>query len=54
LSQALAELPGIPEGVVTLGMLDIDDGVDENYLIVSPPRFAGQFRQNFGFLLRVG
>jgi hypothetical protein len=22
-------------------MLDIDDGVDENYLIVSPPRFGG-------------
>jgi len=41
LRHALAELPGIPEGVVTLGMLDIDDGVDENYLIVSPPRFGG-------------
>jgi mannose-1-phosphate guanylyltransferase len=40
LRHALAELPGIPEGVVTLGMLDIDDGVDENYLIVSAPRFG--------------
>jgi mannose-1-phosphate guanylyltransferase len=40
LSQALAELPGIPEGVVTLGMLDMDDGADEDYLIVSPPRFG--------------
>jgi mannose-1-phosphate guanylyltransferase len=39
-NQAIAELPGIPEGVVTLGMLDIDDSLDENYLIVSPPRFG--------------
>jgi mannose-1-phosphate guanylyltransferase len=38
--RAVAELPAIPEGVVTLGMLDIDDGLDENYLIVSPPRFG--------------
>jgi hypothetical protein len=28
-----AALPGIPEGVGTLGMLDIDDGVDEDYLV---------------------
>jgi hypothetical protein len=27
------KLPGIPEGVATLGMLDIDDGVDEDYLV---------------------
>jgi mannose-1-phosphate guanylyltransferase len=40
LRQAVAELPRIPEGVVTLGMLDIDDGLDENYLIVSPPRYG--------------
>lgn len=26
-------LPGIPEGVGTLGMVDIDDGVDEDYLV---------------------
>jgi len=25
-------LPGIPEGVGTLGMIDIDDGLDEDYL----------------------
>lgn len=37
---AQSELPGIPEGVVTLGMLDMEDGVDENYLIVSRPRFG--------------
>ena len=34
------ELPAIPEGVATLGMLDIHDGVDENYLIVSAPRLG--------------
>jgi hypothetical protein len=33
---ALSQLPSVPEGVVTLGMLDIGDAVDENYLIVSP------------------
>jgi mannose-1-phosphate guanylyltransferase len=27
------KLPGIPEGVGTLGMLDIDDGIDEDYLV---------------------
>ena len=37
---ALSELQGVPEGVVTLGMLDMVDGVDENYLIVSRPRFG--------------
>ena len=37
---ALSELQGVPEGVVTLGMLDMDEGVDENYLIVSRPRFG--------------
>lgn len=26
-------LPGIPEGVGTLGMVDIDEGVDEDYLV---------------------
>ena len=26
-------LPGIPEGVGTLGMIDIDDGLDEDYLL---------------------
>jgi hypothetical protein len=37
---ALSELQGVPEGVVTLGMLDMDHGVDENYLIESRPRFG--------------
>jgi mannose-1-phosphate guanylyltransferase len=34
LRQAAAELPHIPEGVATLGMLDIDEGVDEDYMVV--------------------
>lgn len=32
LAQALEELPGIEERVVTLGMLDLEDPSDENYL----------------------
>jgi hypothetical protein len=28
-----AMLPGVAEGVATLGMVDIDDGVDEDYLV---------------------
>jgi len=28
-----ATLAGIPEGVGTLGMIDIDDGIDEDYLL---------------------
>ena len=26
-------LPGVPEGAATLGMVEIDDGVDEDYLV---------------------
>jgi len=29
-----AQLPHVPEGAATLGMLDIDEGVDEDYLVV--------------------
>jgi len=40
--QALAQLPRIPEGIATLGMLDMQEPVDEDYLIVGPPpRGAG-------------
>jgi mannose-1-phosphate guanylyltransferase len=28
------ELPHVPEGVVTLGMVDLDEGVDEDYIVV--------------------
>jgi mannose-1-phosphate guanylyltransferase len=30
-----SELPHVPEGVATLGMVDIDEGVDEDYMVVS-------------------
>jgi len=33
IDQLYAMLPGVPEGVATLGMVDIDDGVDEDYLV---------------------
>lgn len=40
--QALAELPRIPEGIATLGMLDMQEPIDEDYLIVGrPPRGPG-------------
>ena len=35
LDQALAVLPRIPECALTLGMIDLEDGIDEDYLIVS-------------------
>jgi hypothetical protein len=35
-----ADLPRIPEGVGTLGMIDIDDGIDEDYLVRSRTRFG--------------
>jgi mannose-1-phosphate guanylyltransferase len=38
INRALLELPGIPEGVVTLGMLDLEEGIDEDYLVVGRPR----------------
>jgi hypothetical protein len=42
ISQALSELPRIPEGVATLGMLDLQEPVDEDFLIVgTPPGGAG-------------
>ena len=37
LNHALLELPGIPEGAVTLGMLDIEEGIDEDYFVVGRP-----------------
>jgi len=35
LDRVMNALPRIPEGVVTLGMMDVDDGVDEDYLLAS-------------------
>ena len=34
LEQVLMKLPDIPEGVATLGMADIDEAVDEDYLLL--------------------
>jgi len=36
LDEALTMLPLVPEGVVTLGMRNIDDGADEDYLARGP------------------
>jgi mannose-1-phosphate guanylyltransferase len=33
LDRLYAMLPFVPEGVATLGMVDVDDGVDEDYLV---------------------
>lgn len=33
LKRAFAELPLVSEGVVTLGMIDVDTGMDEDYLV---------------------
>jgi mannose-1-phosphate guanylyltransferase len=44
LGHALAELPGTPEGAVTLGMLDLEESVDEDYLIVSRVRAERRLR----------
>lgn len=38
LRQVAVELPHIPEGVATLGMRDIDEGVDEDYMVVGRGR----------------
>ena len=38
LRQVASELPHIPEGAATLGMLDIDAGVDEDYMVVGRSR----------------
>jgi hypothetical protein len=44
LKQVVAlELPQIPEGVATLGMADIDEGVDEDYMVI------GRDRTGLGF-----
>jgi mannose-1-phosphate guanylyltransferase len=51
LEEAQSQLVNIPEGVVTLGMFDLADGVDENYLIVSHPR-SGRGLQVDGFARR--
>ena len=41
LNRALVELPSVPEGALTLGMVDLEEGLDEDYLIVGRPRVGG-------------
>ena len=36
IDRAVGLVPFVPEGVVTLGMIDIDDGLDEDYLVPAP------------------
>jgi mannose-1-phosphate guanylyltransferase len=43
LERALSILPGVREGVVTLGMVDIDAGIDEDYLAVTRARTGAGF-----------
>jgi mannose-1-phosphate guanylyltransferase len=43
LERALSILPGVREGVVTLGMVDIDEGIDEDYLAVARARIGAGF-----------
>lgn len=38
LNRAMAELPGVPEGAITLGMVDVEEAIDEDYLVVGRPR----------------
>jgi mannose-1-phosphate guanylyltransferase len=40
LERALSVLPGVREGVVTLGMSDFSEGIDEDYLAVAPARIG--------------
>jgi mannose-1-phosphate guanylyltransferase len=44
LERALSILPDVREGVVTLGMVDIDEGIDEDYLAVARARIGAGFR----------
>ncbi len=46
LRQVALELPRIPEGVATLGMADIDEGVDEDYMVI------GRHRTGLGFAVQ--
>ena len=43
LERALSILPGVREGAVTLGMVEIDEGIDEDYLAVIRARTGAGF-----------
>jgi hypothetical protein len=51
LRRAISALPEIPEGIVTLGMLDAEEGLDEDYLVVRRAR-TGLGLQVDGFARR--
>jgi hypothetical protein len=34
---AVDDLSAVPEGAVTLGMADLEEGIDEDYLVVGRP-----------------
>jgi hypothetical protein len=44
LHRAFAELPETREGILTLGMIDLEDGIDEDYLAVSRPSIGRGFQ----------
>jgi hypothetical protein len=46
LRQVASELPHVPEGAATLGMLDIDEGVDEDYMVL------GRYQTGRGMAVR--
>jgi mannose-1-phosphate guanylyltransferase len=43
MEQAIALLPHVAEGVITLGMVDLNDGIDEDYLITGRPKSGPGF-----------
>ena len=43
IDRAVALLPTVPEAVISLGMQDLDDGIDEDYLV--PPKGEREFLQ---------
>jgi hypothetical protein len=43
IDRAVALLPTVPEGVISLGMQDLEDGIDEDYLV--PPKGQREFLQ---------
>ena len=44
LENALSALPSVPEGALTLAMIDAEDGIDEDYLVLDRSRFRAGFR----------
>lgn len=51
LNNAIAELSAVPEGAITLGMADLEEGMDEDYLVVGRPLIGRGLRVD-GFARR--